>query len=288
MGLLSHICQKENSSQGLLERALKFEKKLNFNVWAKENSFLQCGILEEIFDHYFFTHLIGFPLNTIAQSFSTKDFIEGVFKGESLLEFENENLIQLLQLFSEKSRQTIQKIYVLPFLLNDEKKYFVFCGNFSSEELKSKQNKIQKDLQNILSNEEKTIQKKEEEQFENEKKIPAVLLIFSLKLSFNSLFNNNYNFPENVKQKMKIIAQGIVLNSLAPLFSKPNKIVSGDDCELKAIIFSKDDIETDLLQFHLNKKIQFLFENDSTSNLLILNAGQSINPKGISAFLERG
>ncbi len=293
MGLLSHIQELNGQKGGLLARAKEFENSkqtskemqnplMTFVSFAQKNFFDVCGILSSKNDFYYLRKSFGLDLNSIVNSVSTKDFWDGIISSKNNWNiFEDENLNPFFQLFSDKVKENLKKIAILPFLHDGEQNYF-FIINPENSTLKT-----DNDFVSLLT---ETLQydfsEHSLEDFNFNKGFsvsPANLFIVSAKLALTSAFSN---FNEQIIPHLKNAAMEVIFESLKKLFAFPNICTLGSDEEIKCVLFAKEEIDEKLLQFQLNNSIKDFFDNDSFSNLLVLCAGICQNQKGTAIFLS--
>lgn len=293
MGLLSHIQELNGQKGGLLARAQEFEnskqtskeiKKLSmtFVSFAQKNFFNICGVLSDKNDFYYLKKSFGLDLQSIENSVSTKDFWDGIINDRTDWNiFEGEGLNPFFQLFSQKIKENLKKIAILPFLHENHQNYF-FVINPENSTLKNDKDFIS--LLNETLEQSSTEQSLTDFDFTKGFSISAAnLFIISAKLALTSTFNN---FNEQLTQELKNAAMEVIFESLKKLFAFPNTCVLGTDEEIKCVLFAKEEIDENLLQFQLNNSIKDFFNNDSFSNLLVLSAGICQNQKGTAIFLS--
>ncbi len=293
MGLLSRIQELNGQKVGLLARAEEFENSkqtskeikklpLTFVSFAQKNFFSVCGILSNKNDFYYLKKSFGLDLKSIENSVSTKDFWDGIINDKTSWNvFEGEKLNPFFQLFSEKIKENLKKIAILPFVHENQQNYF-FVINPADLTLKT-----DKDFILLLT---ETLEQSSTEQsladfdFNKGFSISAAnLFIISAKLALNSAFSN---FNEEIANELKISAMEVIFELLKKLFAFPNTCVLGTDEEIKCVLFAKEEVDEKLLQFQLNNSIKDFFDNNSFSNLLVLSAGICQNQKGTSIFLS--
>jgi hypothetical protein len=292
MGLLSHITQMNAHKGGLLRRAELLEKSLSenipndsngidFYVWASSHGLHRCGIYCPHGEFYYLKHCKGMDLISIENSFSTKDFWEGTVKDSPDWSFyENEELTPFFQLFSKNLRDSISKISVLPFKKDGNINYFLTWDDFSPDSVNTDEFKYElSGCVNGINNTEKSYNLNDGFAISS-----ANMFIVSAKLSMENAFNN---LEKNTKEELKKVAMEQLFYLFKKYFASPNCCAQGTNEEIKAVVFSKEEIDEKFLEFHLNTTTSLFFGNSGTSNLLVLSAGICPNQKGTIAFLNQ-
>lgn len=296
MGLLSHIETLTTEKAGLLARADELKKcagkpqaqeseNIGFCAFAGTNGFTHSGIFSLKDDFYYLSETQNLDLTTITKSLSTKDFWDGLITDKKNWNFfEGENLNPFFQLFSTEIKDKIKKISIFPFSHENSDCYF-FALNFQ-EELNLSVSEFAESLSKILEN--KSLQNKslpgETKLCEGFDISNASLFIISAKLSLEEAFEN---FSSPFKELLKQTALKQLFEYLKTLFSFPNCCALGQDEEIKAVIFSKEEIDEKFLQFQLNISTKKFFMNSNMQNLLAICAGICKTPHGTLTFLAQ-
>lgn len=98
---------------------------MTFVSFAQKNFFNVCGILSSKNDFYYLKKSFGLDLKSIENSVSTKDFWNGIINDNNNWSiFEGENLTPFFQLFSDKIKENLKKIAILPFVNENQQNYF--------------------------------------------------------------------------------------------------------------------------------------------------------------------
>lgn len=281
MGLYNRISNMLQSD-GLLAKAEAYRNKnIEFFDWCKKNNFTRCGIYQESDGFYHLTDCAGFDLKTISLSVSTKDFWDGLLKEKKTVVFKDDTLLPLMQFFSEKIKGEVRQITVLPFISGGKQAYFLLLGELDAE----KEHGIIFDLTKILSKENAGKTEFDKPVEEGIALYPASLFIISAKLAVEKEFSQ---FQGNLREDLISTAMKNIFHLLSPLFQAPNILTLGSDFELKAVLFTKDDVEPKLIQYHINKSLGQFFENNPPASVLVLLAGKCFNAKGTKSFLLQG
>ena len=72
------------------------------------------------------------------------------------------------------------------------------------------------------------------------------------------------------------------------LFQKPDCCALGSDGEIKIVFFAKDEIDEQLLQFHIAGILSDIVGTSASKSIVLLTAGICPNAKGTMAFLQQG
>ena len=292
MGLLSHITNMNEHKGGLLARAQKIElNKKNdskemcsvakdFYSFVTESGLKNCGIYSPDGDFYYLSNCKGMDLISIQNSFSTKDFWNGINLNENEWNsFSNDSLTPFFQLFSKTKREAVKQIHILPFNSKNGLSYFLTWDDLSNFCI-SREN-----FQSTLSHNDFSEQKIDNLKFESGFEISAAhLFLVSAKLSMENAFNN---LSATAKKTLKNVAMKQLFYIFNKLFASPNCCCLGSDEEIKVVMFSREEFDEKLLEFQLNNTTAVFFGNTNSTNLLVLNAGICTNQKGTLSFLTQ-
>lgn len=291
MGLLSHIENKKQLSEGLLFRAEHLDLTNNKSEAQDTIDFpafilsagIDCfGIYAQDGEFLYLAHCSGFDLVSIKKSLSTKDFWKGLAQGKSgWLDFAGSSLSPLYQLFSSEMRDKITEIHILPF--SAAGKSFLFLttakidtGTFPANALEQY---VSKDFAKDRGLDTNQLTGNIERGLEISN---ASLFIASAKLSLESAFTD---IASPLKEKLKATAFKQLCLLTERFFPAPNCCVPCRNEEFKIAVFSKEELGDKLLEFQLNASTRKFFCNESSDNLLILSAGRSQSTKGTVSFL---
>lgn len=285
MGLLSRIESIAQHKTGLLARAEHFEsEKVFFYDWIISQNITQCGIFASQDNFFYLKKSFGLDLGTISNSISTEAFWDGIIKDNNWNYFNGESLTPLFQLFSDKQKDNINSISILPFCENN-KKYFLLIINGENKDFDSKIEQYRSNLINLIKNPSFNFSI-QEEILENGFEISkANLFILSLKLCFEDSFAQ---LDSKFANLLAETSMDEIYFRMSKLFSKPNYSSLGQNNEIKFVMFSKDDIDDKLIQFHINNSLKSFFMQDTSSKILVLPAGICPNKKGTVDFLLKG
>lgn len=286
MGLLSRINNLEKQpehqpqvkKEGLLAKASRYDtKSLDFARLAKQNNFYRCALFTSTEGFYHVQKSFHFDLETIADSVSTKDWWDGLQINDGEWKaFSGENLTPLYQLFSEQIKNEIVLINILKFTLNDKSAYFVVVNHDGElQDASVVKDAVIKslDVKSVAAN----------DMSDGFVISSAYLFIISAKLSLQNAFSK---YDSSISNILTDAAMEEIFYKVSDLMFKPNCAVLKSNCEIKAIMFSREDIDEKLLQFQLNSSLQEFF-NLEEKGVLVLSAGVCPNSKGSISFLEQ-
>ncbi|NLM01211.1 MAG: hypothetical protein GX220_07150 [Treponema sp.] len=257
MGLLSYVMQKyysEGQIDGLLNKA-ELYLKTNFSPMdlIKKKYFLdKIGLFVKNNSKFFLEFESGFDNETKSTSISTSDFWNGTLQKNSWICFENDELVSVLQLLSNKDKNDIKKIYVKK--LSD--KYILFLPVYNNNENISKNlNEIEKDIIYFIKNEiidEKIIHSL------MSNKIATLLLISDKE---KKLFND-------IKQTVN--------NS---------DIIVQDENNIKLVLFTEDEIDIELYKYQLLITLKNIYPESKQSDIEIKFVGICSTLNDIKNFI---
>ncbi|MCR5172390.1 MAG: hypothetical protein K6B73_05955 [Treponema sp.] len=286
MGLLSRINNLENQpeqspqvkKEGLLAKASRYDtKSVTFAELAKQNNFYRCALFTNTEDFYHVKKSFNFDLESIADSVSSKDFWDGLDLTEGEWKaFSEESLTPLYQLFSEQIKNEIVLINILKFTLDNKSAYLVVINH--DGELEDASVVSQAVIQSLDAKQQPSYDSSDGFVISS-----AYLFIISAKLSLENAFNK---YDSSISDKLTDAAMEEIFYKISELLFKPNVPVLKSNCEIKAIMFSREDIDEKLLQFHINSNLQEFFNLDE-KGVLVLSAGVCPNSKGSISFLEQ-
>jgi hypothetical protein len=286
MGLLSRINNLEKQpepkpqvkKEGLLAKASRYDTKaVNFAELAKQNNFYRCALFTNTEGFYHVQKSFNFDLESIADSVSTKDFWDGLDLTEGEWKsFSEESLTPLYQLFSEQIKNEIVLVSILKFKLDNNSAYLVVVnhdGELQDASVVSDAVIKSLDVKNLPSH----------DISDGFVISSAYLFIISAKLSLENAFSK---YDSSISDILTDAAMEEIFYKVSDLLFKPNCAVLKSNCEIKAIMFSKEDVDEKLLQFHINSSLQEFF-NLEEKGVLVLSAGVCPNSKGSISFLEQ-
>ena len=292
MGLLSYINTMEQKGPGLLARASQYEASdahaEDFYQWCKRHGFSHIAILQHDGNYYHITKSLGFDAESIALSYSSKDFWEGTLLTDTDWQTFVQGTNQLgsfNQFFSEQMLSMITKLHfiklddsVLMLMQEDE--------DFSLPPA----NDIRKELLHLLY-----MPSGISPELGIEDAVQEGLAISNASIYFLSVKNavataiKDVPFADDsAKQKMTDIIYEHIAQICGSLFQKPNCSVLGKNGEIKIAFFSKDEIDEQLLQFHIVQTLSDIVGKEAAGGILLLMAGVCPHVKGILAFLQQG
>ncbi len=297
MGLLSRILSSDFSSDtpqgGLLSRALLYERQpLNFYEWADSYGFSKCGILSPVASSYVLTHALGVDALSVALCLSTDDFIGGIINLEKKewQTFEGEGLQPFFQLFTDEFTMNVTSLHFLPFDC-DGKTYIALVVD--SDGKPSVLPEAGNDAFYLLKKVIRTpypVFNEEAATAACEKGIEqgtGYLYLLSFKLAIDTITGMLSLSNEEIKDKSYKAIMDECFNKAQKLFQSPNSCARGENCEIKTLIYAKDEIDETLLQSHIKKEFSEIF-GSFADKIVLLIAGTCPNVKGAVKFLTWG
>lgn len=286
MGLLSHITNSETckhqvlpqqkSGSGLLARAQQSLEKEYFSIqnWAKENNFAHCGFFSSVNGIMAITNAYGLDSQTIINSISSKDFWQGTFSNNSVLNYSkhDKEIYNFLQFFSFDLKNSIEHICFIKLPLEND---FAIFMTFNTDENELCISKKIIDNINFIA----TTNKIGKNYFNFSSLVPQNYYLYTI--DYFEIFQNSINvnqFPnENVKNAIINCIDSQIYNffkSALPepaivFFRKPNRIYLA----LKTKILDKD-----LFLTHIN----FIFKNIFGQSASIKNLPEFKNPNDLT------
>lgn len=299
MGLLSIISTKEKQPKlGLLARAEGLSEStdacnVDFIQWCEDQGFEHAGIFSPV-HHIFVLHdASGLDAETIASSVSSSDFWEGSLEssdGWNTFTKDTNTLSGFFQLFSAAFNQSLTKLHFLPLEKDNTKLIFMVAETNTSIQLPSVSSALKKTLFSIVNNASSS-----EQNLQFDKPLAqglelydAHLLLLSVKLSIDTILKN-IELPEKDIRNQVISAIIKELTFITSrLFQNPCCVCAGTNGEIKIVMFSHDEPDESLLQFHISQALKPFLGSNGASSILLLSAGTCRNVKGASSFLLQG
>ncbi|MBQ7158712.1 MAG: hypothetical protein IJS09_04705 [Treponema sp.] len=297
MGLLSYIDTMEQQGPGLLARAEQYcaegahpeeSHPGNFYEWCKKYNFSKVALLQHDETHFFITKSIGFDAESIALSYSSKDFWEGTLVTNGSWQSFTQGTTEIgsfNQFFSEQMLSMISKLHFIKLddcillIVQEEESASLPDINIVKKEL----------IQLVYVPTENTNTLALEEAIKKGLTISSANLYFLSIKSAVSTAIKDVPFPdEKAKGKMTDIIYAHIEEICKTLFQTPNCTQLGNNGEIKIVFFSKDEIDEQLLQFHITQTLADMVGKDATSGIVLLMAGICSNIKGTMTFLQQG
>jgi len=297
MGLLSYIDTMGQKGPGLLARAEHYaadsvrpeaDMPRDFTAWSKSHGFEKAALFQGDGTHFFITKSIGFDAESIALSYSSKDFWEGtlVTNGNwQTFERVKTEIASFNQFFSEQMLSMICRLHFIKL----EDCILMVVHEDEDSDLPAA-NTIKKEMLNLLY-----APSRDAGELETEAAIKNGLTISNANLYFLSTKSavataiKDVPFPdEGAKEKMTEIIYEHISDICATLFQTPNCSQLGNNGEIKIAFFSKDEVDEQLLQFHITQTLIDMVGKDAANGILLLMAGVCSNIKGTMAFLQQG
>jgi hypothetical protein len=299
MGLLSIITTKEKQPKsGLLSRASSLSLgtsvcNVDFVQWCAEQGFEHAGIFSPIHRIFVLHDAVGLDAETITRSVSSSDFWEGSLEsadGWNTFSKEKNTLSGFFQLFSSGFKPSLTKIHFLPLEKNNHKIIFMIAETDSSIQLPSVSSAFKNTLFDIVnysfSNESQS--KFDDPLSRGLAQYDAHLFLLSVKLGIDTILKN-IELPEKDIRNQAIATMLKEITFITSrLFQDPCCVCMGTNGEIKIVLFSHNEPDETLLQFHLTQSLKPFLGNTGASSVLLLSAGTCRNVKSASSFLLQG
>ena len=288
MGLLSRISNmnKGKSKGGLLALAEQYGAQKPetvasfFAEWADNLGIKKCALFCADGDFFRIEKSLGLDLGSIARSVSTADFWTGLEIPEAKWKtFQNDDVIPLYQLFSE-NQNNFESAYILKSTHDGKPFYFLICSENGEKSSVLDEKSICTSLNQFFLPLARTENFPIDDGFEISS---ANLFIISAKLAIEKAFSN---LDSKIREKLSQVAMEELFFKIKKIFRTPNCAVLGSNCEIKTVLFSKEEIDEKLLQFHINNCLKDFFESIG-SEILVLTAGICPSKKGTQTFLQQ-
>ncbi len=294
MGLLSYIDTMEQKGPGLLARAAQYEMMGqhpgNFYDWCKKHTFTHIALFQHDGNAYHITKSIGFDAESIALSYSSKDFWEGTLFTNGDWQSYNQGTPEsgaFNQFFSEQMLSMISKLH---FIKLDDSILMIVQEPDEEETELPPADIIKKELIQLLF-----LPNTQETGFETETAVKKGLAVSNANLYFLSVKNavataiKDVPFAEDAaRNKMTDIIYEHIARICKTIFQNPNCSELGKDGEIKIAFFAKDEVDEQLLQFHIVQTLTDVVGQEAAKGIVLLMAGVCPNVKGTLAFLQQG
>ncbi len=287
MGLLEKIESGTiKKSQGLYEKAKAYEGMVpDFIHWAQSKHLCQAGIIKFINSHAIISHGIGLDAQTVISSFSETSFwnenLPIVGKWKSLVG--EQELAEFYQLFSDEIVITLKSLHLLKL---DENNLLFVCERANDDFILPEEESIIHILLNIIYKPEIPFTCPES-QFEKGIGIsPSNLFILSTNLATDA-YISKLTAEEAIKNTASKAIESFIFNKIQILFSEPHFTRNCEKGEIKISVYSREEIDEKLLQFHIQSNLTSILAEQS-QQVVLLFAGMCPNTKGTLAFFLYG
>lgn len=292
MGLLSHILEMErrraaSKEPNLTAATAHHEIEGNdFYAWCEKQKFSHAALFQRDGDVLYIIKAVGLDAETIARSYSSKDFWDGTLKtdaGWQSVSREEAAFASFNQFLSDDARNKAQTLHFIRLedsvlMLVQEDDDFTLSANAES---------VKRAIIRILS----APPAPEDTQATASAVVrglqiaDAALLVLSVRTAVENAIQSVSFRDETAKEKILQTIYHEVYRTCALLFQRPNCCVPGKNGELRIAFFSKNGTDERLLRFHIARTLASaiaLPEKDVT----LLRAGSSPDTQGIMSFLQ--
>ena len=292
MGLLSYINAMEQNhaetSQGLLAKATQYDLQVNdFYAWCENQNFSHAALFQRNENTFSIVKAIGLDAETIARSYSSKDFWNGTLKADAgwqSFSKEETEFATFNQFLSEAVCAKAQTLHFIKLedsilMLVQEDDDFTLSANSETvkhdiiqilyahpepEDLHALESSINKGLQ--VSN--------------------ATLFLLSVKSAVDADISG-VTLTDAAHEKILQTIYDEIYRICAQLFQKPNCCVLGKNGELKIAFFAKDEVDEELMHFHIANALSEIISAENSNSIALLTAGICPDTKGTLAFMQQ-
>lgn len=294
MGLLSYITSMEQHQapreQGLLAAAEQYEFENNdFYAWCDKQNFSHAALFQRDETAFYIIKAIGLDAETIARSYSSKDFWNGTLSADAgwqSFSREETAFASFNQFLSDDVRNKAQTLHFIKLedsilMLVQEDDDFTLSANSES---------VKHDIIQILyaHPEPDDIHALEAAVNRGLQISNATLFFLSVKTAVENAIKSVTFSDETAKEKILKTVYDEVFRICATLFQKPNCCQLGKNGELSIAFFSKDEIDEQLMHFHIAGALESIIGSAHAKDIALLTAGICSNAKGTLAFLQQG
>ena len=111
--------------------------------------------------------------------------------------------------------------------------------------------------------------------------------MLSTKIAINRTLVSVSSKSDAVKERLFNVICGEISDMLAHSFAAPNMCVQGKNGELHIVLFSHDDFDEAVLQFHISRFLS-PFLSDAAAALMLIKAGSARSAEEIERFAVEG
>lgn len=261
---------------GLLQKAnlLNKEKGLAFSNFIHKYYNLKFAVFTKQTNFYFITNSLGFDGLSILSSYSTADFWDGLIPGKNtVVNFSGSDgsLNKMLQFFSFSMKDKVNEVSVY----KTDDKIILLCNE-----------KISNNFIHDISLLDETITSFDQTRINAE--ITTGCNVYKYALSYIDAVTSLVNEKANTSEYTDLFKNALlkeISNRLTNYFYSPNCTITTSNNVNNIVLFSKENINDDLLLHHLKLCLQDVVEN--YSNLISLEfLGQAQTFNEIQDFLK--
>ena len=295
MGLLSRVSGGQSKkTSGLLSRAaprMQTPSYVSFSDLCRDFGILHGSLFEITDGSFSASACTGLDAQSIALSVSSSDFWNGTIGVDtSIKTFSNPlgNLAAFYQLFSPRIKERLSSVHF--FRLSSG---IVFMkADFTGENSFPPSETIKIALEGFIKNRgHGGLSKNGNTIFSSTASLPndksALFFLLSTKIAINRTLVSVSPKNDAVKERLFNVICSEIADVLAHSFAAPNMCVQGKNGELHIVLFSHDDFDEAVLQFHVNRALTPLLDAAAES-LMLIKAGTAHTAEDIERFAAEG
>lgn len=292
MGLLSHILELERrwaaaKEQDLNAAAAHYESESNdFYAWCEKQNFSHAALFRRDGDVFYIIKAVGLDAETIARSYSSKDFWDGTLQTEAgwqSVSREEAAFASFNQFLSDDVRNKAQTLHFIKLedsvlMLVQEDDDFTLAANSEA---------VKRDMIQILCTRPapEDIHATASAVVRGLQIADAALLVLSVRVAVENAIKPVSFRDKTAKEKILQTIYHEIYRTCAVLFQPPNCCMPGKNGELKIAFFSKNGTDDQLLRFHIAQTLAsaiVLPEKD----VALQTVGSSPDSQEIMSFLQ--
>lgn len=291
MGLLSHILELKRrwaaEKEQDLNAAAHYESESNdFYAWCEKQNFSHAALFRRDGDVFYIIKAVGLDAETIARSYSSKDFWDGTLQpdaGWQSVSREEASFASFNQFLSDDVRNKTQTLHFIKredsvLMLVQEDDDFTLAANAEA---------VKRDMIQILCT-----RPAPEDRHATASAVvsglqiaDAALLVLSVRTAVENAIQSVSFRDEAAKEKILQTIYHEIYRRCAVLFQRPNCCMPGKNGALKIAFFSKNGTDDQLLRFHIAQTLASVIalpEKDVT----LQTVGSSSDSQEIMSFLQ--
>ena len=295
MGLLNRVSGGQSKkASGLLSRAaprMQTPSYVSFSDLCRDFGILHGSLFEITDGSFAASACTGLDAQSIALSVSSPDFWNGTIGVDtSIKTFSNPlgNLAAFYQLFSPRTKERLSSVHF--FRLSSDAVFMK--ADFIGENSSPPSETIKIALEEFIKNRGHGGRLKNGNAifsgascFPNDKS--ALFFLLSTKIAINRTLVSVSSKSDAVKERLFNVICGEISDRLAHSFAAPNMCVQGKNGELHIVLFSHDDFDEAVLQFHISRFLSS-FLSDAAAALMLIKAGSARSAEEIERFAVEG
>ncbi|WP_315326913.1 hypothetical protein [Treponema socranskii] len=295
MGLLSRVSGGQSKkASGLLSRAaprMQTPSYVSFSDLCRDFGILHGSLFEITDGSFAASACTGLDAQSIALSVSSPDFWNGTIGVDtSIKTFSNPlgNLAAFYQLFSPRIKERLSSVHF--FRLSSDAVFMK--ADFIGENSSPPSETIKIALEEFIKNRGHGGRLKNGNAifsgtscFPNDNS--ALFFLLSTKIAINRTLVSVSSKSDAVKERLFNVICGEISDRLAHSFAAPNMCVQGKNGELHIVLFSHDDFDEAVLQFHISRFLSS-FLSDAAASLMLIKVGSARSAEEIERFAVEG